>query len=260
MAFFIEIHLDCCPFEIDLLQFRCRLRLIDLLLLLFTLSLTSDTFLQIDQAALGLSREYLTKGHDDKIVQAYYSYMVDVAVIYGADRKAAKEELMEALNFEMKLANVSQLNFSTMEEKVHVFHPKTLYFSSKKTRSLVDLVAKWKTSWRQRPIQSIQTERSPKEVPIRSMGRIHQRFAAENTADRWKRSDRRQRSIVLWQFRQIVGRNTQANHCQLYDVACDGILIVFPYRRAAQASASVQHGCERKTRARAKMEGVYRHH
>lgn len=63
--------------------------------------------LQVDQAALGLSREYLTKGHDDKIVQAYYSYMVDVAVIYGADRKAAEKELLDSLNFEMALANVS---------------------------------------------------------------------------------------------------------------------------------------------------------
>lgn len=56
---------------------------------------------------MGLSREYLTKGHEDKIVQAYYSYMVDVAVIYGADRNAAQKELMDSLNFEMALANVN---------------------------------------------------------------------------------------------------------------------------------------------------------
>lgn len=63
--------------------------------------------MQIDQAALGLSREYLSKGLEDKIVKAYYEYMVDIAVIYGADRNRAERELMESLEFEMKLANVS---------------------------------------------------------------------------------------------------------------------------------------------------------
>lgn len=64
-------------------------------------------FLQLDQASLGLSREYLSKGLDDKIVQAYYSYMVDIAAILGADKTRAKTELKESLEFEMELANVS---------------------------------------------------------------------------------------------------------------------------------------------------------
>ena len=54
-----------------------------------------------------MSREYLSKGLEDKIVKAYYEYMVDIAVIYGADRSRAERELMESLEFEMKLANVS---------------------------------------------------------------------------------------------------------------------------------------------------------
>lgn len=33
--------------------------------------------------------------------------MVDMAVIYGANRKRAEREVMESLEFEMKLANVS---------------------------------------------------------------------------------------------------------------------------------------------------------
>lgn len=64
--------------------------------------------MQIDQSALGLSREYLTKGLSDKIVKAYYEYMVDMAVIYGADRTRAERELMDSLNFEIALANVSE--------------------------------------------------------------------------------------------------------------------------------------------------------
>lgn len=39
--------------------------------------------------------------------------MVDIAVIYGADRSRAERELMESLEFEMKLANVS-LNASIL--------------------------------------------------------------------------------------------------------------------------------------------------
>jgi membrane metallo-endopeptidase-like protein 1 len=63
--------------------------------------------LQLDQASLGLSREYLVKGVDDKVVKAYYNYMVDLAVIFGAERSVAETELMESLKFEMQLANVS---------------------------------------------------------------------------------------------------------------------------------------------------------
>lgn len=43
----------------------------------------------------------------DKIVKAYYEYMVDIAVIYGAERSRAERELLESLEFEMALANVS---------------------------------------------------------------------------------------------------------------------------------------------------------
>lgn len=66
-------------------------------------------YFQLDQAALGLSREYLSKGFDEKIVQAYYKYMVDIAVILGADPDRASKELKESLEFEIKLANVSHL-------------------------------------------------------------------------------------------------------------------------------------------------------
>lgn len=66
-------------------------------------------YLQIDQSAIGLSREYLIKGLEDKIVKAYYEYMVDMAVIYGASRSNAERELMESLEFEIALANVNSL-------------------------------------------------------------------------------------------------------------------------------------------------------
>lgn len=46
------------------------------------------------------------KGLDDGKVKAYYDYMVDIAVIFGADRPRAIKELKESLEFEMQLANV----------------------------------------------------------------------------------------------------------------------------------------------------------
>lgn len=62
----------------------------------------------MDQASLGLSREYLNRGFSDKLVQAYYEYMVDLAVILGANKARAEVELKESLEFEIKLANVSK--------------------------------------------------------------------------------------------------------------------------------------------------------
>ena len=44
---------------------------------------------------------------DEKIVAAYYKYMVDIAVLFGADRERATKELKDSLDFEMALANVS---------------------------------------------------------------------------------------------------------------------------------------------------------
>jgi hypothetical protein len=63
--------------------------------------------LQLDQASLGLSREYLTKGFSEKLVDAYYKYLVDIAVILGAKRDRAVKEIRDSIEFEMKLANVS---------------------------------------------------------------------------------------------------------------------------------------------------------
>ncbi|XP_018915735.2 neprilysin-2 isoform X2 [Bemisia tabaci] len=63
--------------------------------------------IDLDQASLGLSREYLSKGLNEKIVAAYYDYMVDVAILFGADRERAVKELRESLDFEIALANIS---------------------------------------------------------------------------------------------------------------------------------------------------------
>ena len=50
------------------------------------------------------------KGLRSHVVKAYYSYMVDIALMFGADNKTAvKKELLKVVRFEMKLANVSRI-------------------------------------------------------------------------------------------------------------------------------------------------------
>lgn len=55
---------------------------------------------------MGIDREYLIKGFEDEIVQAYYNYHVDTAILYGADRFNAEEEVKTVLMFEIDLAKV----------------------------------------------------------------------------------------------------------------------------------------------------------
>jgi len=80
---------------------------------LVDLSVTTDVknssyrVLDLDQPGLGLSREYLVKGVEDEDIQAYLTYMTDMAVLLGADEEEAKEQMLETLLFEIKLAEIS---------------------------------------------------------------------------------------------------------------------------------------------------------
>lgn len=65
----------------------------------------------MDQSALALSREYLIKGFNETLVTAYYEYMVDIAVLFGANKDEAKSQLLASLEFEIALANVSKTRF-----------------------------------------------------------------------------------------------------------------------------------------------------
>jgi membrane metallo-endopeptidase-like protein 1 len=63
--------------------------------------------IELDQADLGMSREYLVKGFEDKDVQHYYRYMVDTAILFGAKPDDAKREMRESLLFEIELAHIT---------------------------------------------------------------------------------------------------------------------------------------------------------
>uniref|UniRef100_A0A1B6DD22 Peptidase M13 N-terminal domain-containing protein n=1 Tax=Clastoptera arizonana TaxID=38151 RepID=A0A1B6DD22_9HEMI len=94
-------------------------------------SITTDVknstrrIIDLDTASLSLSREYLIKGMDEKIVAEYYRYMVDIAVIFGADRARAEKELKESLDFEISLANIS-LPLEERRDATKLYNPMTI--------------------------------------------------------------------------------------------------------------------------------------
>ena len=63
--------------------------------------------LTFDQPQLGLERQFLIQGLEHNFVKAYYEYMVDSALLLGAEEAKARKELKESLMFEILLANIS---------------------------------------------------------------------------------------------------------------------------------------------------------
>ncbi|XP_014207873.1 neprilysin-2-like [Copidosoma floridanum] len=96
---------------------------------------SSKNIIYLDQATLGVSREYLSRGLRDKIVKAYFNYMVDIAQILGADRDYAAEQLKESLEFEIKLANIS-LPSEKRRNITALYNPMTIAELSKKFPSI----------------------------------------------------------------------------------------------------------------------------
>merc|ERR1719370_1749364 len=62
--------------------------------------------LKIDQPNLGLSREYLMEGKEAKSVIAYLNFMVDIAVLLGADQTLAEKDMSEVLDLELQVAEI----------------------------------------------------------------------------------------------------------------------------------------------------------
>ena len=81
--------------------------------------------IDIDQASLGLSREYLVKGLEEDRVTSYFNYMVNVAVLLGADRAKAEEQLKQSLLFEIELAKASQAR-ENRRNSTRLYNPMTI--------------------------------------------------------------------------------------------------------------------------------------
>lgn len=67
----------------------------------------STYIFQIDQPEFGLRMEFLKRGINDTNVKAYYEFMVDASVIFGANRSVAERELLDSLKFEIELAKIA---------------------------------------------------------------------------------------------------------------------------------------------------------
>ena len=63
--------------------------------------------LEIDQPSLGLNREYLMEGREAKSVKAYKDFMVQVAVLLGADQALAEKDMTDVLDLELQVAEIS---------------------------------------------------------------------------------------------------------------------------------------------------------
>ncbi|KAK9717796.1 Peptidase family M13 [Popillia japonica] len=69
---------------------------------------SSVNIIQLDQTQLALpSRDYYLKSSSEGDMQAYHKYMTHVAVLLGANKTTAAEELRQVVEFERKLANAS---------------------------------------------------------------------------------------------------------------------------------------------------------
>ena len=69
---------------------------------------TTKRIIDIGQPGFGLSRQYLIKGFNDKVVKAYYNFMVHTAVFLGANEAVSKKEMKQVLEFESKLVELGQ--------------------------------------------------------------------------------------------------------------------------------------------------------
>ena len=84
---------------------------------------------QLDQPEVG--REYMRNGLNDLVVQAYYSYMVDIAVYLGANRSYATQELGESLQFHIDLADVRNMWLHQLEFQLsYYFLINTFFYTS----------------------------------------------------------------------------------------------------------------------------------
>lgn len=53
------------------------------------------------------SRDYYLKQSSEGDLKAYHHYMTQIAILLGGDPTIASKELMEVINFEVRLANAS---------------------------------------------------------------------------------------------------------------------------------------------------------
>lgn len=70
---------------------------------------SSSNIIQIDQPDFGMpSREYYLNDRVSDYIHAYLQYMVDTAVLFGANQTDAERDMYQVLQFETKIANITK--------------------------------------------------------------------------------------------------------------------------------------------------------
>ncbi|KAI5717510.1 hypothetical protein M8J77_007105 [Diaphorina citri] len=66
--------------------------------------------IHVDQPETLVEKSYMKEGLANPVVKAYLEYMVDIAVMMGASRETAQQELTASLQFESRLRNITKSN------------------------------------------------------------------------------------------------------------------------------------------------------
>lgn len=103
-------------------------------------SIASPTFTyDIDGPKFIIEPKHLIAGRNETRVERYYQYMVNMAVLFGANRSTAEKDMSKVLQFEMSLARNISNQTTSEEELTTVPEPELL--------EKVPLYANYSTEW-----------------------------------------------------------------------------------------------------------------
>ncbi|XP_023343223.1 neprilysin-2 isoform X2 [Eurytemora carolleeae] len=166
---------------------------------------------EIDQPEFGLDKEYLQNGFKDKDVQAYYRYMVNIAVHYGAKRKTAKKELKESLLFEILLATLSipkeqRRNSTALNNKMPVKEANKMYPGFDWTKHINNVYRELETPLKSKELINVAVPSYVKEL-AKYLPRVRARVQANYLV--W----RALMSLML--FNDKTAQNIELEYCKL---------------------------------------------
>ena len=196
--------------------------------------------LDIDQPSLGLSREYLIKGADDKDVKAYLKYMIDTAVFLGANKEVATTEMKEALDLELKIAEMN-LPREERRNKTALYNPMTVKKASELYPALpwVDYINSVLSPDRSITIDENEVVNVAVPKTIRQIGELIDGAPARTVAN-----------LIMW-------RNVKSSMSYLTEEA---IAIQLEYSKALTGKATKSPRWEKCVKATAGLGGNYFYH
>jgi len=196
--------------------------------------------LDIDQPSLGLSREYLIKGADDKDVKAYLKYMIDTAIFLGASKEAASAEMEEALELELKIAEMN-LPREERRNKTALYNPMTVKKASELYPGLpwVDYINSVLSPDRSVTIDESEVVNVAVPKTIRQIGELIDSAPARTVAN-----------LIMW-------RNVKSSMSYLTEEA---IAIQLEYSKALTGKATKSPRWEKCVKATAGLGGNYFYH